>query len=99
MQLLGKCLATIAYAQLIAENAQHLTAPEALVSEIFGLLVADFSTDALNLAAFPQLAARDRTHLRRIVTVPETSTADANAVSAMLTRGMPEGARSSADGD
>jgi hypothetical protein len=44
---LGQCLANIAYAQLIAENARLLDVPTAMVSTIFHLLVSDFSAAAL----------------------------------------------------
>ena len=78
---LGQCLATIAYAQLIAENAVLLAVPQEMVSVIFNLLVSDLSTSALGLAAYPKLARLGRILVRRMVAVPRSSNPDWDWVS------------------
>jgi acyl-CoA dehydrogenase len=80
----GQCLATIAYAQLIAENAQRLDLPREMISTIFHLLVSDLSAAALTFASLPQLDRVRRFLIRRIVTVPQTTQADWNFVSARM---------------
>ena len=57
---IGQCLATIAYAQLIAENAARLDIPRQMTSAIFHLLVNDLSVFALSLASSPRLDAAGR---------------------------------------
>ena len=47
----GSCLATIAYAQLIAENATRLDIPPQIVSAIFHLLVLDLGACGMTLGA------------------------------------------------
>jgi acyl-CoA dehydrogenase len=76
----GKCLATIAYAQLIAERCAcgvdgHLT------SMIFGLLISDISHCALEVASSEHLDAAGRLLLRRAVATPRVTAADLAAVS------------------
>jgi acyl-CoA dehydrogenase len=72
--LMGKCLSMIAYAQLIAENATiaGLELPE--IDAVFELLVNDFSTLGLPLAAFP-LCQRSRALVERIVVAPQYASA------------------------
>jgi acyl-CoA dehydrogenase len=81
---LGQCLATIAYAQLIAENAKRLGVAPEMISVIFHLLVGDLSAAALTLASLAQLDAANRFLIRRVVTVPRTCKADWDAVSARM---------------
>lgn len=50
---LGQCLATIAYAQLVAENAVRLSAPSEIVNAMFHGLVLDLSAAATALASSP----------------------------------------------
>jgi acyl-CoA dehydrogenase len=83
-QSLGQCLATIAYAQLIAENAHRLGVEPEMISAIFHLLVADLSTAALALASLPQIGPASRRDLRRMVTIPKTTQAEWGFVSARL---------------
>ncbi len=80
----GKCLATAAYGQLIAENALLLKVPEALVSVIFHQLVEDLSLQALKFAALPQLDRRHAAAAHRLVHSPRTAPADVAAVSDLL---------------
>lgn len=82
---LGQCLATIAYAQLIAENALLLGVPEQIVSAIFHLLVNDLSTSALTLASFPKLPRVSKILVRRMIAVPGASGADWQSVFGLLT--------------
>lgn len=73
---LGQCLATIAYAQLIAEHGHGLGVGPELLGAVFHQLVADLNAAALALATLPQLAKRDRARLRRLVSVPRTTRAE-----------------------
>jgi acyl-CoA dehydrogenase len=50
---LGQCLATIAYAQLVAENAVRLSVPAQVVNAMFHSLVLDLSAAATALASSP----------------------------------------------
>jgi acyl-CoA dehydrogenase len=76
----GQCLATIAYAQLVAENASLLHVPAQLVSVIFSLLVADLNSSAMQLASIPSFGAPSSAQIARIITVPRTSSAEWNFV-------------------
>jgi acyl-CoA dehydrogenase len=73
---LGHCMATIAYAQLVAENALRLGVPPQLISVIFHGLVNDLSAAALSLAALPNVGSTLRNLLRKVVAVPRTPAAD-----------------------
>ena len=68
----GECLATIAYAQLIAENSTRLRVPERMVSVIFHTLVADLAAAAFKLASIPKLDSVGKLLLRRLVAFPHT---------------------------
>jgi hypothetical protein len=81
---LGQCLATIAYAQLVAENCARLDVPTALVAAIFHSLVSDLSGLALSLASIPHLDAATRVLARRIVAMPKTTCAEWDSVSARV---------------
>ncbi|MGH7214653.1 MAG: hypothetical protein ACREIT_07815, partial [Tepidisphaeraceae bacterium] len=81
---LGHCLATIAYGQLIAENAALLGVPAPMVSAMFHTLVADLSASALALASFPRLSALRRVLIGRLIAIPRSSSADWDFVSAKL---------------
>jgi acyl-CoA dehydrogenase len=69
---MGQCLATIAYAQLVAENAVRLNVPAAVVAVMFHALASDFNVAALTLASCesdpipPSL-------FRRLISVPRTT--------------------------
>jgi acyl-CoA dehydrogenase len=67
---LGQCVATIAYAQLIAENAVRLAVPVAMIAAIFHTLVADFSAKAMELASCGALGVIDPVRLRRMLRAP-----------------------------
>jgi acyl-CoA dehydrogenase len=72
----GQCLATIAYAQLIAENAARLGVPSQMISTIFHLLINDLSIFALSLASSRRLDAAGQALIERIVAIPKTTDAD-----------------------
>jgi acyl-CoA dehydrogenase len=73
---IGQCLATIAYAQLIAENAVHLKVPAEMISVIFHLLVNDLSSCALSLASCRGLERASGKVIRRVVSIPGTTDAE-----------------------
>jgi acyl-CoA dehydrogenase len=77
---IGECLATIAYGQLIAENAARLDVPRQMISVIFHMLVNDLSVIALSMASSYQLDADGRALIKKVVAVPETSEGDWNFV-------------------
>jgi acyl-CoA dehydrogenase len=79
-QSLGQCMATIAYAQLIAENAVIFSVPVPIVSAIFHLLVADLSAAGATLAALPELEKPMRALARQLIAVPRTPASDWDAV-------------------
>ncbi len=81
---LGRCLATIAYAQLIAEHACRLGVEPQIISAVFHLIVADLGSAALALASLPQLETGDQALLCRMVVVPRTAPADWDAVRARM---------------
>jgi acyl-CoA dehydrogenase len=81
---LGQCLATIAYAQLIAENASLLDVPDEIISAIFHSLIGDLNAAALALASLPQTDVASRFILRRMITVPRTTQADWDFVAGRL---------------
>jgi acyl-CoA dehydrogenase len=75
--ILGQCLATIAYGQMIAENAVCFAVSAQIVSAIFHLLVIDLGAIAMTLASSglfsPPLAEK---LVRRTVIVPQTARSD-----------------------
>jgi acyl-CoA dehydrogenase len=82
---LGQCLATIAYAQLVAENAVRLGVAAALVSAMFHEIVLDLSAAGTALvAAIPDLGLIPRAVARRMVRIPRTPRADWDWVSALV---------------
>src|SRR5439155_16867999 len=72
---LGHCMAAIAYAQLVAENALRLNLPGQTISVLFHLLVNDLSTSALALGALPGVGPTTRKLLCNTVAVPRTPAA------------------------
>jgi len=81
---LGKCLAAIAYGQLIAENSVLLGIATQMVSAIFHLLVEDLSTAAMAMATDPSLDVIRRVLIRRAIAVPRTTDADWDFVSTRI---------------
>ena len=67
---LGQCIATIAYGQLIAENASCLALPADVVSGIFQFLVNDLSIAAMTLAALPEIELASRAIIHRMIRLP-----------------------------
>jgi acyl-CoA dehydrogenase len=83
---LGQCLATIAYAQLVAENAVCLAVPAQIVSTIFHLLVNDLASNAMALASTGQFdGPAVQLFVRRTSLVPRTAAADWDFVARRLT--------------
>jgi acyl-CoA dehydrogenase len=72
----GHCMATIAYAQLIADNARLHNVASPMISAIFHLLIMDLSNAALALAALPGVDANMRRRARRAVATPRSSESD-----------------------
>jgi acyl-CoA dehydrogenase len=81
---LGECMATIAYAQLIAENATLFELERPLVSAIFHLLITDLSNAAQTLAALPELDLGTRRLARQMIVVPMTAGSDWNYVAEQM---------------
>ena len=71
---IGQCFATIAYGQLVAENATRLQLPDQMTSVIFSVLAGDLGTLALQLAAIPRTdeALREQT-LRMVISTSATA--------------------------
>jgi acyl-CoA dehydrogenase len=80
---LGQCFATIAFAQLVAENAVRLNVAAPLVSAMFHEIVLDLGAAATALlAAWPQFRGpAAKGFLRRIVRIPRTAANDWDWVS------------------
>ncbi len=72
---LGQGMATIAYGQLVAENAVYSGVPLEIVSVIFHLLVNDLSSSALAMASSDHLSASSRVLIERVVAIPRTTNA------------------------
>jgi acyl-CoA dehydrogenase len=81
---LGKCFAIIAYAQLIAENCQAVQMAPATVALMFHGLIEDMSVEALLLAGLFPPESPPRALLEGVVRVPETETAELQAVTECL---------------
>jgi acyl-CoA dehydrogenase len=80
--LLGQCLATIAYGQLIAENALHLGVPLQIISSIFHLLVNDLTAVAMAAASSGQFDAVSVDIFQRQTSVmPKTAAEDWDFIS------------------
>lgn len=71
---LGQCQATIAYAQLIAENCVRVGIAREMVSLIFHSLVSDMSVSALALASSPLQGAEDKAALSPMIVHAQTTT-------------------------
>ena len=82
---LGKCLATIAYAQLIAENCHLVQLPTATIGLIFQGLIEDLSLEALLLAGMFPVESPARALLQNLVRVPMTTPTEWQAVTDTLT--------------
>ena len=79
---LGQCLATIAYAQLVAENAARLKVAAPLVSAMFHEIVIDLGVATMSLVACaPELGAAARARGRRMIRIPRTAPGDWDWVS------------------
>lgn len=81
---LGKCLAIVAYAQLIAENCLLAEVAPAIVSVMFHSLIEDLGAEVLRLAALFPSGGAQRARLREAVRIPETKAADFAAVANLI---------------
>lgn len=77
---MGQCLATIAYGQLVAENAARLRVPTPLIVMIFHALLCDLNAAALTLASCPGAEAIRPERAGRLVSVPRISEAECEFV-------------------
>jgi hypothetical protein len=73
-------MASIAYAQLVAEHAAAVNLAPEITSAIFGLLVADLSGWALNLTHVPQFEEVDRKLITAMIKTPRTRGSDWDAI-------------------
>ncbi|HUB25748.1 MAG TPA: acyl-CoA dehydrogenase [Tepidisphaeraceae bacterium] len=81
--LMGQCLATIAYGQLMAENALRFDLPAQVTSAIFHLLANDLTLAAITVASSGQFdAASIAALMRRTAVVPRTAAGDWDFISA-----------------
>ena len=90
--LMGKCLAAIAYGQVIIEHCTLLCVETQSINAIFELLVTDLSTLALPLTAHPLLDKIARAAVTRLIVIPRTCAADWELVSekmASVGRALP----------
>lgn len=86
---LGRCFSVVAYGQLIAENCAAGGVAPALVSVIFHALVADLTAESFALAALHAPESPERASLAEVVSVPETSAGDLEAVSEWIAERYP----------
>ncbi|MGA2229533.1 MAG: acyl-CoA dehydrogenase [Tepidisphaeraceae bacterium] len=84
---LSSCVATIAYGQLVAENAVLLGVPKEIISAIFHLLVADLSAACLSLASLPAAPAATPAFLSAAVAASQTPAGDWDFVSNRIAAG------------
>jgi acyl-CoA dehydrogenase len=80
----GRCLAVVAYGQLVAENCAAAGVAAETVSLIFHGLVEDLTTESLGLAALLPPGGSQRALLKDLVSVPETSACEIEAISAWI---------------
>jgi acyl-CoA dehydrogenase len=64
---IGKCVSTVAFAQLVAEHVHLLRAPSPIVSLIFSQLVEDLGMHSLGLAAAGTFSEQQREHLNQMM--------------------------------
>jgi acyl-CoA dehydrogenase len=72
----GRCMATIAYGQLIGESAAYCDLPPAIISTLFHNLVSDLTTSALVLASSRRLKKLERILIERMIRIPKTLNSD-----------------------
>jgi acyl-CoA dehydrogenase len=81
---LGWCISTIAYGQLIAEQARLLSVDPRFVSAMFQLLVADLHAATLAIVSLPSVPSLSTTLIRRALAIPRTGRADWDFVAARM---------------
>jgi acyl-CoA dehydrogenase len=78
---MGQCIAVIAYAQLVAENALLMAIPPQMIAVMFHLLVQDLAASLLALSSLPGVNLATA----HVTLTPRTSPADWDFVFARLT--------------
>ncbi|HWL92970.1 MAG TPA: acyl-CoA dehydrogenase family protein [Phycisphaerae bacterium] len=86
---MGQCLATIAYAQLVAENVVRLNVPVPMVAAIFHALVNDFSAAVITLGSCSGSDVIRPDRFRRMIRVPRISDSECEFVSKQLAGILP----------
>jgi acyl-CoA dehydrogenase len=86
---LGQCTATIAYAQLVAENAARLEISTSMIAVIFHFLVQDLTASMLALSSLPGV----KPAAAPLISIPRTSSADWDFVFARLAEYRDDRAR------
>jgi acyl-CoA dehydrogenase len=81
---MGRGLATIAYAQLVAENSVRLDIPRPFVAAMFCALVEDFNAAALALASCCEPGAIQSFLFRRLISVPRIDDLDRDFVATRM---------------
>jgi acyl-CoA dehydrogenase len=81
---LGRCLASIAYGQLICENAKRFAVPPEIISVIFDSLVQDMNASALALASSPRAEGINKSSIEQMVTASKSRIADWDFVAARV---------------
>lgn len=89
---MGQILATIAYAQLVAENSAILGIPGPMVSAMFHVLVSELNAAALSLASLSGSQLEGEDLLRRLVRVPRTTASEWAFVSGRATETIRQSA-------
>jgi acyl-CoA dehydrogenase len=81
---IARCAATIAYAQLIAENVCRANVPRQIIASMFHVLVSDFTTAILALASSPRVQALSDMPIHRLLIVPEAADSEWDVVSSAV---------------
>ncbi|MGH7177190.1 MAG: acyl-CoA dehydrogenase family protein [Tepidisphaeraceae bacterium] len=84
--LLGRCLSTIAYGQLIAENAVLSEIPVPMITVIFHQLVQQLSAEAAELSLHEQVRLLRRGLIRWMIVQPRTPPTDMKSLADHITR-------------
>jgi len=81
---IARCAATIAYAQLIAENVCRANVPQQIIASMFHVIVGDFTTAVLALASSPRVQALADMPIHRLLIVPAAADSEWDVVSSAV---------------
>jgi hypothetical protein len=81
---IARCAATIAYAQLIAENGCRANVPRQMIASMFHVLVSDLTTAVLALASSPCVQALPDMPIHRLLIVPAAAESEWDLVSSAV---------------